>query len=109
VGRALENGDNDLNVVYDMDNVNPRFALRHTSLGGCEAVLKWFATQGNNLNRIRAFSRANDPLPEKQAFISAVQEKMAELDKALATVEARFVGPGRFLLRYIISCPCSFV
>ncbi|KAA8900753.1 Spc98 family-domain-containing protein [Sphaerosporella brunnea] len=71
-----------------------RFVLRHTSLGGFESVLGWFAAKGTSLNRIRAFTQATEESPERQSFIASVEDKLAELDKKLIAIEAKYVGKG---------------
>jgi gamma-tubulin complex component 5 len=90
--------DDDENVVWiDPEVFGKRFALRHTSLGGFESVLEWFAAKGTSLNRIRAFTQTKEDSPERQSFIAAVEDKLAELDKELIAIEAKYVGKGWLL------------
>ncbi|KAF8253104.1 hypothetical protein K440DRAFT_577021 [Wilcoxina mikolae CBS 423.85] len=87
--------ENDECVVWiDPEELQKRFALRHTSLRGFDAVLEWFAEKGTSLNRIRAFTQNKEDSPERQSFVAAVDEKLAELNKELITIEEKYVGKG---------------
>jgi hypothetical protein len=89
--------DGDDCVVWiDPEELENRFALRHTSLKGFESILEWFSTKGTELNRIRAFTQTKEDSPEKQSFIAAIEEKLAELNQELITIEAKYVGQGQY-------------
>jgi len=81
-------------VWINPGNAAQRFGLRHASLQGFMAILEWFAEKGTNLNRIRAFARQKEELPEHQSFIAAVDDKIAGLDGELINIEEKFVGNG---------------
>ncbi|CCX12894.1 Similar to Gamma-tubulin complex component 5; acc. no. Q8BKN5 [Pyronema omphalodes CBS 100304] len=87
--------DGDDCVVWiDPEELENRFALRHTSMKGFESILEWFSAKGTELNRIRAFTQTKEDSPEKQSFIAAIEEKLAELNQELITIEAKYVGQG---------------
>ena len=89
--------EEDEDVVWvQQEDVEKRFALRHTSRQGFVVVLEWFAERGTALNRIRAFVRGTEELPERQSFMAAVDSKLVELDQKLIAIEEKFVGAGRF-------------
>ena len=89
----------DENTVWiDHSVLEKQFALRHTSLRGFEMVLGWFAEQGTSLNKIRAFTRNHEDSPERQSFIAAIEDKLAELDQELVAIEEKYVGKGEFFV-----------
>ncbi|KAI5780906.1 Spc98 family-domain-containing protein [Geopyxis carbonaria] len=92
----FENGKgDDENVVWvDSERVEKRFALRHASHEGFVALLEWFAARGTSLNRIRKFTKAKEDLPERQAFMAAVEEKLVALDREVIAIEEQYVGTG---------------
>lgn len=90
-------GDDAFIVRIDLEVLEKRFALRHASLKGFEAVLEWFAVQGTNLNRIREFTRNKEDSPERQSFVAAVEEKVIALDKELIAIEEKYVGKSELI------------
>jgi len=84
-------------VRIDPEVLERRFTLRHASLKGFEALLQWFAVQGTNLNRIRDFTQSKEDSPERQSFVSAVEEKVIALDKELIAIEEKYVGKGELV------------
>jgi len=87
--------DDECIVRIDTEIFEKRFALRHASVKGFEAVLEWFAVQGTTLNRIRKFTRSKEDSPEQQSLIAAVEEKIIALDQKLIAIEEMHVGKGQ--------------
>ncbi|KAL7276255.1 hypothetical protein RUND412_000762 [Rhizina undulata] len=103
LGREAD-GEKDNAVVWiDTRKLEKRFALRHASLDMFIAALEWFAEKGTGLNRIREFARTREDVPEKQAFVAAVEEKLVELDKVLVDLQEQFVGEGSEQLVSLLS------